>query len=330
MKKIAALCGVFSILALSSAAYAVTPENFYPGMILPGMKTLKKSSTLHPNVLEYGDPADYQIGSEFGKHAVTPQELAQASAEFQRTAKATAHVAGATGFFLGKFNGELVMATNHHVVPKPLLCRGKSVEFKQLGIRTECERALGSWPEIDLALFTIRVEDPKKREALLAVARNFSYEVPVRKGTALMTLGFGVAANPRDELMANQDSDCRVFSNDSDFRLMGDPDQYNPGDYKAWSFAIGCEVSHGDSGSAIVDRGTGEIIGIVWTGAIPKKGEVQNSRRLKKWFKDNDPRIWEELTFAVPSPKIQTYLLEYVKKHRVPSRDARTIKAVAY
>ena len=48
----------------------------------------------------------YQLGDEWGKKKVTTQLLADASDAFKRSAYATAKVGGATGFYLGTFNGQ--------------------------------------------------------------------------------------------------------------------------------------------------------------------------------------------------------------------------------
>jgi hypothetical protein len=108
--------------------------------------------------------------------------------------------------------------------------------------------------------------------------------------------------------MANQDSDCYVFSQDSEYRLMGDPDEFNPGPYRAWSFATSCDVSHGDSGSAMVDRETGKVVGIIWTGRIPKKREIQSSSYLSRLFQDHGEEIWSELSYSVPAEKMGVFL----------------------
>lgn len=86
-------------------------------------------------------------------------------------------------------------------------------------------------------------------------ARPFDFTTPLKPGQMLATAGYGRGDNPRGELVGNEDSDCKVFSKENDFRFMRDPDELNPGEDLVWSFAHGCDVSHGDSGSAIVDRG---------------------------------------------------------------------------
>lgn len=109
-------------------------------------------------------------------------------------------------------------------------------------------------------------------------------------------------------MMVNENNDCRVVSGLNEFRFMADPDRYNPADYRAWSFATGCSVSHGDSGSAIVNRKSGAIVGLIWTGAIPKEAKIQSSQFIRDLQNRDDEEIWSLLTYAVPALKIKDRL----------------------
>ena len=246
---------------------------------------------------------DYRIGDDWGKLPVTPEQLATATPEFVRAAKVTSTYGGGTAFYIGKFHGHHLMGTNHHVQAS-MNCRGLA-RFQVLGAAYPCRKVLGHWPEIDFALFEITV--PASDEAVLAkLAKNFSFDRPLTAGQLLLTIGHGIASNPGRRLVANQDSDCKVFSDE--VRLMGDPDEYNPGEYQAWSFANGCDVSHGDSGSAMIDRLTGEPVGIIWTGRIPKSSEAQSSATLDDWLRTGSHEIWKQLSYGVPATKIHEVL----------------------
>jgi hypothetical protein len=65
----------------------------------------------------------------------------------------------------------------------------------------------------------------------------------------------------------------------------------------------------GDSGSAVVDRLSGDIIGILSSGKHPKVSKVRQSKYLTKIFDESSDDVWEELTFFVPASKI----LEFTK-----------------
>jgi S1-C subfamily serine protease len=250
---------------------------------------------------------EYRLGDEWGKKPVTDEVLQAASAAFKRGALATAQTGGATGFYLGKFAGQHIMATNHHVFEQASQCLGRRITFPLLEISVTCQQFLGSWPEVDLALFAVRV-NPADEAKLAPVAANFEFQHPIQSGEKLLTIGFGVAGNWGRQLMANQDSDCYVFSKSGEYRQMADPDRWNPGNYRAWSFALGCDVSHGDSGSAILDRESGKVVGIIWTGRIPKSENARHSDYLANLFATQGSDIWEELSYAVPAEKIGAHL----------------------
>jgi hypothetical protein len=114
---------------------------------------------------------------------------------------------------------------------------------------------------------------------------------------------------------------------EGEYRQMADPDRWNPGSYRAWSFAMGCDASHGDSGSAIVDRESGRVMGIIWTGRIPKNPAVQSSQTLTQLFRSGDEMIWQELSYAVPAPKIKE-TLERVVSGNMPEDSKRILRAL--
>jgi hypothetical protein len=244
--------------------------------------------------------SDYQIGDEWGKKPVTAASAAAGGAVFARAAKATAAYGGATAFYLGKYAGHHLVATNHHVSGSR--CNG-SARFPLLGRSFPCRQVYGDWKDVDFALFSVDV--PPGDEPLLApLARGLAFDAAIYPGQKLLTIGFGVANNRSRAMVANQDADCVVFSRRGEFRLLADPDEINPGDYAAWSFANGCDVSHGDSGSAFLDRETGDVLGLVWTGKFPKAPETGSSARLAALIGSDDPAVWSELTLSVPAAKI--------------------------
>lgn len=268
---------------------------------------------------------DYQIGGEWGKKSVTQEDL-RSSENFSRMAHSTAKVRSATGFYLGQFNGQFVVATNHHVCPSADSCRpGLAINFTLLGVRPVIQQFYGTWPEIDLAMFSIQMNAADAAK-LNAVATPFSFNKDTYRGQKLLTIGHGVANNPGQALVANQDSDCMVYSAAAEYRLMADPDDFNPGPYRAWSFSNGCDVSHGDSGSAMMDRETGEVVGIIWTGKIPKNQKVQTAEYMKTLFENPNEDVWEELSFAVPAAKMKTYLANQIDNNQFPPQVAETIR----
>lgn len=268
----------------------------------------------------------YRIGDEWGKHAVKLGDLSS-TPQLERAAEATAKLNGATSFYLGKFAGKHVLATNHHVCTSTSACVQKSATFPLLSKSARVTQTLGSWDSIDFSLHVIDVK-PTDEAALLAVAANLDWHAPIYQGQPLFTAGFGIADNPFRSLQANFDGDCKVFSGEDEFRFMGDPDQLNPADYKAWSFSNGCDVSHGDSGSAMVDRDTGKPVGIIWTGKIPKAAAVQSTAHLNDIFQTRSEEIWTELSFAVPAAKIREKLAQVAADPATPAANCEVLEAL--
>ena len=247
--------------------------------------------------------SQYQIGEQWGKQSVSQTDF-DTVPSLRGITYATANVRGATGFYLGEFAGHHLALTNNHVCSSNRACAGSQARFDFADLKVRIDEVLGTWPSIDSALLLLK---PTATQApllsQLAIPIDFSSEL--KKGQKLITVGYGSANNPWRRLVGNWDSDCRVFSANGDYRLMRDPDQYNPGPYETWSFANGCDVSHGDSGSAMVDRNTGSIIGIIWTGKVPKSNQVQDGDRLDEIYLEDSELIWTELSYAVPGSKIR-------------------------
>jgi len=314
--------------------------NYFLPMILSLVLSFGVSARLIPQIDldQYSDGLDfdslaqlglndtYRLGDEWGKKPITQADL-DSNKFFKRMAMATAKVGGATGFYIGQHANKFVMATNHHVCETASDCMGSLVSFSILKLKFEVVEFYGSWPEIDLALFAIDVKDAQSAEMLKDVAANFTFG-DIKHAQPILTIGYGIGDNPGQVIVANQDSDCVVFSKDKEYKLMADPDELNPAPYKAWSFATGCDVSHGDSGSAMMDRTNGNIIGIIWTGKIPKNAKVQSSAYLDELLERPNQDVWTELSYAVPAAKMKEVLSKKITDGEIAAPSAKVVKAV--
>lgn len=254
--------------------------------------------------IEITDPY-YQLGDHFDKKPIS-QVYSGASAALQKLIRATLKAGmdqgGATAFYLGKYNGKHVFGTNYHVYAYG--CRDDSVKLVYENRRVICRDLIGSWKEIDFALVTISIP-PDLEEKLRPYALDFDYEAVLAPGQRLATVGNGDASNPRWETMAEEGPDCKVNSPRGSYRLMKDMDRDNMLDYRVWSFAHGCETSHGDSGSALVDRETGKVVGVAYTAALPKARKVQDSAYVNSLEGSDHADVWTLMNYAVPSSKIR-------------------------
>ena len=259
--------------------------------------------------------SNYQIGPEWGRFEITDEVMAKETPEFNKLVNATASVGGATGFYLGVHNGIHVMATNNHVIKDESGCYMATVGFQDRSgqiFEGFCHHVIGTWKDVDFTLFEARFT-PQNAAKMSGRESLMRFDAPIQKGRDLMMAGFGIAgANTRRLYRGTHDSDCKVYSKDNEFRYMPDPDQVNPGEGKVWLFALGCDISHGDSGSAIAARDNGDLIGIISTGRIPKNPKVRESAYLDQIYADGSEDVWGELGYAVPAAKIAEYMRRQV------------------
>ncbi len=266
------------------------------------------------------EPSRYtvtQIGPTWGRETVTPEMLELDSAKggpsdaFKRLAHSVALITvprglgGSTAFYLGKFDGFSIVATASHVADAMSECvKAKNCEFRFVMSKfkkpAQMEELLGQWEQIDLALFSVTL-DKDLEDELETSAGPMKFASKVERGTPLLTMGFGSLHNPSIELRSNQDEDCLVFSEAGKYKLLRFPK-----DRHAWVFLHGCDSSPGDSGSPIVDRNTGELLGLI-TGS----SATGDSRVIERGFMDSlrdeskIPEAWATLGYGVPIDKIR-------------------------
>lgn len=257
--------------------------------------------------------SNYQVGPEWGRFDINDEIMNSATPQFQRLVKATASIGGATAYYLGVHNGIHVMATNNHVIRDEADCSRAAISFWIAGNSVTssayCRRLVGTWKEVDFSLIEIRFTDDAMAAKIAGREVNMRFDASIEKGRELMMAGFGVAGtNWGGIYRGTYDSDCKVYSRDNEFRLMADPDQINPGEGKVWLFALGCDISHGDSGSALAARDNGDIIGIISTGRIPKNPKVREAAYLEEIYASDSEDVWAELGYGVPAIKIAEYM----------------------
>jgi hypothetical protein len=239
---------------------------------------------------------------------------------------ATAIAGPGTAFYLGKLGDTHLVATNHHVCASSTRCVGWSLNFTVLGRSFKVSRFLGTWDSIELSLLAIdvAVED---EQLLVPISVGFDFSSPVVAGSRLFTSGFGSADDP-SRLFFDASPDCQVISGNGSYKLMSDPDDVFTLPYQAWSFAIGCDISHGDSGSLIVDYATGKVKGVAWTGRIPKPDKVKSSAYLNALVGSDSPEVWSSLNYASPAEKIRERLQEALDNHELSGTDGPVVQAL--
>lgn len=219
----------------------------------------------------------------------------------------------ATTFYIGHARSKYYVITNSHVCPNKQYCLNKRVEFPYY--RNQRGSSLKAFvintpiieTSLDFALLEIQFQNldtfSKPPMALKLSSKIPQYLQP------LISSGYGSYENEYGVLKTEISGDCRVFSKANDLRRIADPDETNPFPFLVHSFLIGCDVSHGDSGSPILDLRTGKVLGLLWTGKMPKDKAIRtpNLTRLPYNY------LWTQLNYAVPSFMIKRLINRYLK-----------------
>ncbi len=281
----------------------------------------------------------FQIGPEWGRYKVTPELIESNGEIFKNAARSTGKLTypgsiyGPVAFYLGRYAGHHLMATNHHVTNSFKTCFDGSIRCKitfpfQNQEIAEAIKLIGTWPELDFSLFEIKITNQTLETSLGESKMPLSFNANIAHGAKILTMGFGFRRNDKRELRYNSDQDCRVYSGTNEFRFeaMNGKDESS----RIWSFVHGCDSSSGDSGSAIINATSGEVIGILTAGAFPKHQNIFERKYMDNLFKYPDNRVWQTLSFATPSIKIHELIstwLENQKKRNVVDPDHSIIEA---
>ena len=291
--------------------------------------------------------AQLQIGPKWDKQMLSSQSTQNVQPALRKAALSIANFKHGTAFFIGILDGHYVMATNAHVVanrvtdllpenidaleadPKSICYRkpgdAATIERARFDLQKksfECERLIGVWPSIELALFTIKV-DKSDTSFFNEIELAFDFANPPMQGKHLASLGYGEFMNPGEPdvaLMLTFGPYCKTFSPTGETRYMSDPDEHNPGPYKVWSIAVGCNIAWGDSGAPLLDPTSWRVVGLLWTASYPKIAAVHDSSYLDKTISNQSLEVWNQFSYASPSAKIREILSEDKSSNEFKSR----------
>jgi hypothetical protein len=275
----------------------------------------------------------FQIGDTWGAYQVTAQGLNNLN-NFVYTQLATNMVkinttfAAGSGFYIGKYQGEHLIATSAHVLDNVPSCSILPVIITfSLGQQKYNCKAVSTWKDIDFAIITLKkkTSEEDEEDSFLASLNplQFDFNTKLRKGEPLFTGGHGTFNNPNYRLTINSDADCMIYSQTGETKKLTDPRQASV--LNVPSFAVGCDISSGDSGGPAVSRSTGLVQGVIWSTKTPKPARFRSRTFLRDAWQTSNPEIWDHMAYAVSASDIRARLIrwtEAVKRSR-PMRKRR-------
>jgi hypothetical protein len=254
----------------------------------------------------------YQIGREWSRVPIFDRPA------YKNIAGSVGEISSsATLFYIGKIKKYHYAITNAHVCSSYSDCENDFIEFfyhkspSGEGLKGRVVKVALIEKSLDLALLKISFDNLKQIERLPLALRLSNQAVSTQE--PLMILGYGIHENQYGTLTVGDDQDCRTF--DNQVRKIADPDRINPIPYRVYSLPIGCDASHGDSGSPILHKKTGGVIGLLWTGKVPKHKSMQldTFRKLPLKF------LWSQLNYMVPAYLIRRKLEKFFKSQAMPN-----------
>ena len=234
--------------------------------------------------------------------------------------KASSGYSRGTGFYIGKHFSKHLFLTNAHVMDKKE-CKGARIAFLKGDLkigRGDCGSVLISLFKNELSDLTLFSVKDDQLSGFIGKGLEIDFDYKVNSRDLLVQHGFGLKSlradsraqgklikfNPRVAM----DNDCAIAGPSgvvADF--VDQKIKYN--------MALGCDMTSGDSGSAIMNRESGKVIGLLWgAGKDPKRRDRISSAEL--WdsvFGSRDPRIWENMSYAISLKEVLPEIKEFLE-----------------
>ncbi len=268
-----------------------------------------------PSKNEVNQTSNIQVSESWDAKVVTKEFLRERN-DFlttkvaQNTVKVTTLKNKGTGFYLGMHKGFHIVATSAHVLTEVASCKFSTV-FIQFPLAKKvftCHELIGIWADVDFALMAIKSNASffKTINPLKLAKRS------PPKGSPLMSMGFGNEANSDLNMTLKEDKYCTIFSDTGVIRRISNQDNQRP--INIPSMAVGCDFSTGDSGSAIIDKVSGQVTGITWSIMAPKDQMVRSNQFLDQLLSQRSADVWNDLALAVPVEEIRQSLIRWTNK----------------
>ena len=234
-----------------------------------------------------------------------------------------------TGFYIGEHNGKQVFITNSHVL-SATQCGYAKITFltKNLGTKeVECESILLSiTPDFeetnellhkgsDITVFTIKKSDLNN---FIGNGLEIEWSEPIVSKTSLSQAGFGSKnANRQNskndfKMKLSTDSDCVISSKDNQLYMISSFGINN-------TFLTGCDMAQGDSGSSVISKNSGKVVGLIWGMGDGKENNssgfwnsfsrnqyIVSSIYWNELIGSSDQRLFQSSSFAISLKSLRT------------------------
>ena len=173
-----------------------------------------------------------------------------------------------TGFYIGIHNNKHIFVTNHHVMSNEECAESTITYLNSSGTTSKayCSEVLLSYfkeNNSDITVFSIEAKD---LYYFAGKGLGIDWDFELKPKIELATAGFGLKlrrVGRRDNQYLLRKFDMKL-NFDSDCVTLNDKVYYVTNFNVANSILIGCDAIGGDSGSAVIERASGKVIGLIW------------------------------------------------------------------
>jgi hypothetical protein len=250
------------------------------------MKQLLTIFIITASFNSFSKAVKYKGGDSWTKYKVNKEKYLTESFSIQdtvlRTAKVLNHRKSSVGtsFLIKETDNYFVFLTNYHVLSNQKECNKTELLIKDSGFKShtlDCSQILqkGSIASgSDYTYFSVKKTNSNSFLSQLSELKVINANPPL--GTELAIVGFagGKFSKRVYDISISQDDDC-VF-------LLGNRNISLSGKLVRDTIFTGCDIAQGDSGSAILNRFSGELVGLFFGSAVQSRKNSLSSREIHK------------------------------------------------
>lgn len=252
---------------------------------------------------EVSDPPHLpsQIGLEWNRTRYSKDALATYDAAARKALRAAVRIETSSGHGSGAFLGlaegtGIVLSSSHNFFQSKDVY---SIRFEVQRLTFGKARIIADFPKYDVVVIAFPV---KPEDRPLIADDGLALGFVVRKDVPLTVAGFGV-----HQFSFGEDADCRTFSGPMQTAFVIEGSHYARGSL----VAIGCDLAPGDSGGPVLERSTGELLGLITTIAEPsKKTRLPSDRLREKYQNAGEETLVTELNTMNSIEAIRPLLLQ--------------------
>ena len=243
----------------------------------------------------------FQGGDVYSREKLKIDELKELSEFTQSTIFRTGKVVNeavrsvGTSSFLYATEDEYVFLTNYHVMKSQRECdKSKVVMLNQSYERKtlSCHRviAVGDYKSgSDHLVFTIKKTESSTFISNLVEIRNFVNDTRIGDELSIVGFGGGRISKRKFDIGLSDDSDCVVLWGTSQIG-------FNKKEMNS-VFFTGCDIRSGDSGSAVFNKRTGSLVGLLFAAANIK--DPLTSDEIKRNLGSPYPRFYSHASYVI-------------------------------